>query len=580
VLIAVRALREDDDVRRRWQSRFQQVLVDEYQDIEPAQELLVRILAAPQDGFFCVGDEDQTLYGWRRASVRRILDLDAAYPGLQRISLAHNYRCPPEIVAASRSLIEHNRIRFPKPIAPDPQRSTGVGTPVALREHAGQAPAAGALAAELADAPRGEVVVLARTTNLLRTVALAFSELGVKIAAPEEVFEPHGARAAVEAYLRLCSNPKRARPDDVVAAFRMPSRGLPFESEERVAELLHEGLSFADAVAQLPATARQRARLTDAGTTLDVLRSMTRAADFIGYLRGPGGLDEYFAAHEKTFAGSEQIELEVLEQSQREAGRRTVAEYAGVLQELSDQLRSVCDDVNGLELTTIHRAKGRQWPVVHVFAVEEGQLPHSRALDVSPEERAAGEGLEAERRLTYVAFTRAQRALVIHASRDAPSRFLTDSGLAPSRPAPQPERPRRPRSDTAGSTRRAAGRDRPARPNRWTDAQAIPADVARVLTEAERVGLAYALRTAVTRRTALRGAATAVERRLAGPQTASTRLTVAELLAAIESLDDDQRSELLLRAELDGDRRVAQLGAGPRGRLAHVLRELASASAD
>jgi DNA helicase-2/ATP-dependent DNA helicase PcrA len=90
VLVAVRALREDAELRRRWQSRFWQVLVDEYQDIEPAQELLVRILAAPQDGFFCVGDEDQTLYGWRRASVRRIIDLDHAYPGLQRVSLVHN----------------------------------------------------------------------------------------------------------------------------------------------------------------------------------------------------------------------------------------------------------------------------------------------------------------------------------------------------------------------------------------------------------------------------------------------------------------------------------------------------------
>jgi superfamily I DNA/RNA helicase len=114
VLCAVRALREDGELRRRWQRRFSQVLVDEYQDIEPAQELLVRILAAPGDGFFCVGDEDQTLYGWRRASVRRIIELELAYPGLERISLVHNYRCPSDIVEASRRLIEHNEIRFPK----------------------------------------------------------------------------------------------------------------------------------------------------------------------------------------------------------------------------------------------------------------------------------------------------------------------------------------------------------------------------------------------------------------------------------------------------------------------------------
>ena len=80
----------------------------------------MRILAAPHDGFFCVGDEDQTLYGWRRASVRRILELDVAYPGLERIALAHNYRCPREVVEVSRRLIEHNRIRFPKAIPTRP----------------------------------------------------------------------------------------------------------------------------------------------------------------------------------------------------------------------------------------------------------------------------------------------------------------------------------------------------------------------------------------------------------------------------------------------------------------------------
>ena len=578
VLVAVRALREDPELRRRWQSRFEQVLVDEYQDIEPAQELLVRILAAPDDGFFCVGDEDQTLYGWRRASVRRILDLDVVYPGLQRVSLAHNYRCPPEVVAASRRLIACNEIRFPKTIQPDPRRRPADdGAALTLAEHAGQAEAAGALASGLADAARGETVVLARTTNLLRTVAVAFSERGVKISAPEQVFEPHGARGALEAYLRLCSEPRQAQPDDVVVAFRMPSRGLPFESEERMAALLHEGLSFTDALAHVPATARQRARLNDAGTILDGLSAIRQAAPFIRYLRRPGGLDEYFAAYEQTFASSEQIELEVLEQSEREAAGRTVAEYAALLEQRSDRLRAVRDDVNGLELTTIHRAKGRQWPEVHVFAVEERQLPHDRALDVSAEEQAAGEGLEAERRLAYVAFTRARRALVIHASRDAASRFLTDAGLTPSRPWQQPS-PRGGRgSVTPGASRPARRRDDARRANQGGE-RAAAGGVGAVLAEAERVGLAYALRTTPSRRLALHGAAAAIERRLAGPQTASARMTVDGLLAAIEHLDDAERTRLLTRARLEGETRVAGLGGRRRSRLAHALRELASDS--
>ena len=192
-------LRSDPELRRRWQARFDRVLVDEYQDIEPAQELLVRVLAAPQDCLFCVGDEDQTLYGWRRASVRRMVDLDLAYPGLQRHALAHNYRCPRRVVAASRRLIEHNEIRFPKRIEPDPARPPDGEDALSLHEHASQAHAAAEIATTLQGSDREQIVVLARTTNLLRTVALACAELGVRIAAPDAVFEPHGARAALEA---------------------------------------------------------------------------------------------------------------------------------------------------------------------------------------------------------------------------------------------------------------------------------------------------------------------------------------------------------------------------------------------
>lgn len=458
VLVAVRALREDEELRARWQSRFAHVLVDEYQDIEPAQELLVRILAAPQDGFFCVGDEDQTLYGWRRASVRRIIDLDRVYPGLQRVSLAHNYRCPREIVEASRRLIEHNQIRFPKPIQADPAHSAGGASALALLEHEGQPQAADQVACVLAGRSRSEIVVLARTTNLLRTVALACADLGVRISAPEAVFEPHGARGALEAYLRLCGDPGQAMAEDVALACRRPSRGLPFETEERVAEFLRGGLSFTESFAGLPANAGQRAKLDDAGRILDALARITDAARFVAYLRGPAGLDDYFAEQERTFGGTEQIELEVLEEAQREASGQTIAQYGALLRSRSDALRGIRDDVHGIELTTIHRAKGRQWPEVHLFACEERQLPHHRSLEASAQERAAGEGIEAERRLAYVAFTRAQQRLVVHATKSEASRFLTEAGLEPSSPFEPPTPVAEPRGNGRGKGKGKAAR--------------------------------------------------------------------------------------------------------------------------
>jgi DNA helicase-2/ATP-dependent DNA helicase PcrA len=561
VLGAVRALREDAELRRRWQSRFSQVLVDEYQDIEPAQELLVRILAAPQDGFFCVGDEDQTLYGWRRASVRRILDLDLAYPGLERIALAHNYRCPPGVVEASRRLIEHNEIRFPKEIQ---AKSVPPGD-LALRlsMHETQPDGADEIAALLAGHTRGEIVVLARTTNLLRTVALGCSVLGVRIAAPERVFESAGARGALEAYVRLCGDPTSADAEDVARVCRAPGRGLPLDAEQQVAASLRAGRPFTESFATVAAGARQRARLDEAGVTLDALARVTDAGRFVRYLRGPGGLDDYFGEHERAFGGTERIEVEVLEQASREASGKTVEEYAALLQSRSDALAAIRDDEHGIELTTIHRAKGRQWPEVHVFGCDEGQLPHARSLEVSPQERAAGEGIEAERRLAYVAFTRAQRGLTLHWTTETASRFLTEAGLvAPVTVAPPPPPPR------SGKRRRGGGRrsDGPA---------------TRVVAEAERVGLAYALRAAADREAALGGAADVIEARLVGPKTASARMSVLDLLGAIEQLDKRAGAALLQSAGIDnGHRRLTRLHARTRTRLVKALRDLAASSPD
>ena len=563
VLLAVRALRSDPELRRRWQARFDHVLVDEYQDIEPAQELLVRVLAAPQDCLFCVGDEDQTLYGWRRASVRRMVDLDLAYPGLQRHALAHNYRCPRRVVAASRRLIEHNEIRFPKRIEPDPARPPDGEDALSLHEHASQAHAAAEIATTLQGSDREQIVVLARTTNLLRTVALACAELGVRIAAPDAVFEPHGARAALEAYVRLCATPRMAEPDDVALVCRAPSRGLPFGSEEEVTSRLRAGLTFTASLAAGSADARIRFRLEDAGRILDALTAIPDALRFVSYLRSAGGLDEHFAAYEAAFGDTEKVELETLEQAQKEASGKTVLEYAQLLAGRRDALRAVRDDAGGIELTTIHRAKGRQWPEVHLFACEEQQLPHRRALEVDAQQRAAGEGLEAERRLAYVAFTRARERLSLHTTDSAPSRFLTEAGLAPARPYGEP----------APKPGRSPERDR------RLPKGAGNGPVAAVLREALRVGLAYALRNATSRTTALAAAATAVDNGLLGPDTASTRTTVHELLAAIEAIGDAERAAVLAATSVaENQTPIARLSKKSRARIARALRRQASAS--
>jgi superfamily I DNA/RNA helicase len=555
VLRAVRALRGDRALRARWQARFEHVLVDEYQDIEPAQELLVRILAAPQDALLAVGDDDQTLYGFRRASVRRMLDLDLAYPGLQRVSLAHNYRCPPAVVEASRALIDRNAVRFPKRIEPAPHRT---GSAIELHEPATAAAGAARIAADLTRRRRGDVVVLARTTNLLRTVALACADAGVRISAPPGVFDPTGARMALEAHLRLCGSPPHARPDDITTAFRTPNRGLPYQAEGHLAELLSAGLSFTEACAALGSD-----RVQGAGRTLDALAAIRDAQRFIRYLRGRGGLDAYFAEHEDAFGGTEQIELEVLEQSEDEAEGLTVAEYLALLERRTDALHEVRDDEHGIELTTIHRAKGRQWPRVELFACEEGQLPHRRALDVTAAERAAGEGEEAERRLAYVAFTRAQETLAITATVTAPSRFLTEANLQPQRPYQPPAM--RTRVVAGGAASRGVGAGRAAA----ASSPRAPAHPDPIVARALRRGLVPALRGALDRSAALNAAATAIEDKLVGERTRSQTMTVGELLDALrtDAITDIRPTAI-----------VARLNPGAQRTLARALRELAQSS--
>lgn len=575
VMLAVRALREDDGVRRRWQGRFSHVLVDEYQDIEPAQELLVRILAAPQDELFCVGDDDQTLYGFRRASVRRMIDLDHAYPGLERVALAHNYRCPPAVVAASRQLIDHNRVRFPKAIEPAPGRCDRRGA-IELRESDTQTEGAAGVATTLAGHQRGEIVVLARTTNLLRTVALACAAEGVKISAPARVFESSGARQTIEAYLRLCADPRHAQADDIATVCRRPNRGLPYETEARVAELLRAGFSFTESLAGLPASEYQRSRLDQAGRVLDLLAGMTEAPRFVRYLRSAGGLDEYFSEHEDAFGDIEQIDIEVLGQAEIEAAEMSVAAYSELLAARAEAVREIRDDAHGIELATIHGAKGRQWPRVELFACEEAQLPHRRALDVTDAERAAGEGEEAERRLAYVAFTRAQQQLVITTSVSSASRFLTEAGLSPKQPYHPAEDPHQ---IPVARPQRGAGRPAKAHQHRTQQTQPKPIHddpkVAQALKEAERSGLSRALRTAPDRRTSLETAAVVIERHLVGANTTSEQMTAGQLFDDVEQLTDAERANAIAGAGVRASAIVARLGVGAQRRLVKQLRSLA-----
>ncbi|HEY2055644.1 MAG TPA: ATP-dependent helicase [Solirubrobacterales bacterium] len=428
VLKAVQLLRSDEGVRGGWQTRFQYLLVDEYQDIEPAQELIVRIIAAPHDQLFCVGDEDQTLYAFRRASVERIICLDGLYPGLERVSLGVNYRCPGKVVSASRALIDRNRVRFPKTIDPAPGRD-GDGT-IALYAFERQAEDTAETAKLLKSKERGEVAVLARTTNALRPLALACADLGVPIDGNPKLFEPKGARLALQRHLRLALHPEEAKPELVKRVCQTPARGLNRGAEEVVSRALREGRSFEEAFEDVPAPRRGGGKLLAPGPLLTEVADSETAREAIVVLRGEGGLDAWFEESDD-LGGLDQFEVEVLERAQADAADRTPTEYLADLEQQAAKLRAIRDEEEGIEFLTIHGAKGRQWPLVIVVGCEEGTMPHTKALKVDPTEEARGEGVEGERRLAYVAFTRAKERLDLHFDKTRPSPFLADAGIQP-----------------------------------------------------------------------------------------------------------------------------------------------------
>ena len=359
---AAALLERDPRVRARWQARFSHLCVDEFQDVDAGQLRLVRILAAPEDNLFVVGDDDQTIYAWRLADVRRILSFGSLYPGARRVQLATNYRCPAAVVAISRRLIEHNGERFPKRIeagaAPGPAASFGSAASgsVAAFDTSGAewADQLAALAAREEAAGRS-ICFLARTRTELVPMVVALVRADV----------PHAA--SIEP-------PIAARPvRDVVASARaLPGHVPPF-----------------DALLSLRATRGWRRADGDESLGDDEHAALDA---LLGWAVAFRTLAAFLAAHDTALARIEAL-------------RRPEAR---------------------VELVTVHAAKGREWETVVVLGMEADRFPNRRAL---VDARDPGRALEEERRLAYVALTRATRTLVLGYDPGRPSRFLAEMGF-------------------------------------------------------------------------------------------------------------------------------------------------------
>ncbi len=413
IMRAVRLLQDDAAVRRRWQARFSHVLVDEYQDIEPAQALLVGLVAAPQDALFCVGDEDQCIYAWRRATVTRVIELDQVYPALERYPLVRNYRCGAVITDASRRLIEHNRCRFRKPLLVG---ASNTGALHVWRE-ANRRAGADRAASLLTGADPHEAVVLARTSLLLQEVALACAARGIAYRGSERLARPPRAVTVLAALLRLVTEPRQATRDDLAAGLAPWIPSLPADTGDAAAADLRAGAPFADVLLRLadgaPAAGRQ-------GALLDTLGAERDAGRVVGRLRREAGLDRALSMRERLNGVTPQA-VDALAAAERRAFGLEIRRFSAVLAEDAATL-AASGSPAGVELATVHAAKGREWPHVIIHGCDQGQFPHAQSLV----DAGARAGLEDERRLFYVALTRAKQRLDLVCTAAAPSVFVTE----------------------------------------------------------------------------------------------------------------------------------------------------------
>jgi DNA helicase-2/ATP-dependent DNA helicase PcrA len=357
VVRAVDLLERDPALRKRWQGRFSHLAVDEFQDVDAAQLRIVRILAEPEQNLFVVGDDDQTIYAWRLADVRRILGFSELYPGARRVQLATNYRCPPPVVVASRRLIATNAERFVKRIEATPGRCAEPTAIVMMASAGHDWPDRLAALAAAEAANGGGCCILARTRAELIPVTLALLR-------------------AEQTHSTTIPTPLEAAPVRTLldATRRLPQSEAPFPALLRLRGL--RGWRRGDGDDALG---------DDDHAAIDAL---------LGWAAAFARLDRFLAAGD----------------------------------EVLDRLSQLRNPAAPIELVTVHGAKGREWPTVVVIGFEEERFPNRRALLGAADPARA---LEEERRLGYVALTRATRRLVLAFDPARPSRFLEEMGYSP-----------------------------------------------------------------------------------------------------------------------------------------------------
>ena len=437
LMLTVDVLERFPESLERWQKAFRYILVDEYQDTNHAQYRLLQLLAARHRNVCAVGDPDQSIFAFRGADIRNILEFERDFSDTRSIALEQNYRSTNSILQAANWVISHNRERKPKSLWSDLGEGEAVAVIELEDEHAEARFVAAQIVSLVEEGYSGsEIAVFYRTNAQSRVLedVLVRQEVPYQVIGGPRFYERAEIKDAV-AYLQVLDNPADAVSLQRIA--NRPRRGIGATSLTRLQTLaegqgftLYEALAHAEqaGLATAPLRAVQAFRTLLERLRERVERPVPEIVEAVleesGYLSG--------LEAERTIEAQGRIEnLQELVGVAREYQQQSAEpSLSGFLQEISlySEQDSLQEDESLVTLMTLHNAKGLEFGAVFVIGMEEGVFPHARSIEE--------QGIEEERRLCYVGMTRAKERLALtHAaarslwgsrSYNLPSRFLDE----------------------------------------------------------------------------------------------------------------------------------------------------------
>jgi len=415
LLLVHRLFESEPEALARWQRRAEHLLVDEYQDTNRVQYLLVRALSAASGNLCVVGDEDQSIYRWRGADIRNILDFERDFPNALIFKLEQNYRSTKTILAAAGAVIQNNRERKPKQLWTENASGEPVTYYTGLTERDEADYTAREIARLLGEGMRpADIVVFYRVNAQSRVL----EETLVRRRLPYYIvgglrFYDHREIKDVVAYLRVLANPADAL--SLERAVGVPPRGIGAKTLEIIAEVAaRDQVSMFEAMGRLETESRVALRIAKQASGLySWMRELMGGAEsmpvraILGQIVARSGFDTYL----ENLADGQSRQQNLAEMLAAASAFDT--EYgAGGLGDFLERVALVSDadqlaSADGrITLMTLHTSKGLEYPIVFIAGMEEGLFPHIRSQDNARE-------IEEERRLCYVGMTRAQRLLYL-----------------------------------------------------------------------------------------------------------------------------------------------------------------------